>query len=153
MVYSWLWNMPVGAQVAGEFLEKLEDENGRLTPEIVLDASREKDAPLHPCFEWNDSVAAEKYRKSQATDILCNLVVTIEQPDTPKKTVRAFVNVTPQERRGSFIGIVAAMKDDTCKRRILASARDELLSFQRKYDDLIELSGVFDAIRAFAAAV
>lgn len=37
-----------------------------LTPEMLLDAARDEDHPLHASFEWDDGVAANKWRLEQA---------------------------------------------------------------------------------------
>lgn len=54
------------------------DEIGRdteITPEQVLEKARDEQSELHKCFEWNDSIAAEKYRLQQARtaySVLCS---------------------------------------------------------------------------------
>lgn len=146
MVYSWkVETVPVKAQVAGEFIEKLEEKHGKVTPRIILEASKKANAPLHSCFEWDDTKAAEKYRESQAAAILRNLTVTVEtvEEETPK-TVRAFVRAT--EEKHSYISIVAAMNNEQLRESLLQAAFDELREFQRKYADLQELAEVFAAI-------
>lgn len=53
-------------------------KNGRLTPEEVVDEARDKDAPLHSFFEWDNKRGAEKYRLEQARRMIrgVTLVVT-----------------------------------------------------------------------------
>lgn len=146
MVYSWkVETVPVKAQVAGEFIEKLEEKHGKVTPRIILDASKKESAPLHKCFEWDDTKAAEKYRETQAAAILRNLTVTVEtvEESTPK-TVRAFVKAT--EEKHSYISVISAMSNEKLRESLLQAAFDELREFQRKYADLQELAEVFAAI-------
>lgn len=145
MVYSWKYELPIKAQVAGEFIEKLEEKHGKVTPRIILDASKTESAPLHNCFEWDDTKAAEKYRETQATAILRNLTVTVEtvEESTPK-TVRAFVKAT--EEKHSYISVISAMSNEKLRESLLQAAFDELRKFQRKYADLQELAEVFAAI-------
>lgn len=74
MVYEWkdlasVRNIKADAQVAGEVCEELERE-GRLTPENLVEVSKDENAPLHNEFEWNDATAAKKYRRSQAQFII-----------------------------------------------------------------------------------
>jgi hypothetical protein len=45
-------------------------DDGSLTASSVLDASRPKDAPLHPVFEWDNKKAAENYRLQQANTVI-----------------------------------------------------------------------------------
>jgi hypothetical protein len=58
---------PIPPEVLGEELLRVWNEHGqRLDPVDVVDAARDKNAPLHPCFEWNNATAAEQFRLSQA---------------------------------------------------------------------------------------
>ena len=52
----------VDANIAGAMCEQLENSIG-LTPKNLLDANRDEKAPLHNCFEWDDTEAAERYRE------------------------------------------------------------------------------------------
>jgi hypothetical protein len=45
------------------------------TLQQVVDKGRNKDTELHKCFEWNDTVAAEKYRCEQARHVIAMLAV------------------------------------------------------------------------------
>lgn len=147
MVYSWKYPLPVKAQEAGEFIESLEEKHGKVTPKILLDASRNEDALLHRCFEWDDTQAAEKYRETQAGLILRNITVTVEAvEDERPKVVRAFVRAT--EEKHSYISIISVMGNEHLRESLLQSALDELRQFQRKYADLQELSEVFAASAA-----
>lgn len=132
---------PSMAQVVGEECERLEAE-GRLTPQVLVDASRPEDAPLHNCFEWNDSVAAERWRQTQAAYIIRSIEVTIKESSEP---TRAFVaTVSDESREYRSIGYVLRRIDT--REALLDSARRDLLAFRRKYQTLHELAGVFDAI-------
>lgn len=43
---------------------------GELTPQLVVDEARPKDAPLHDRFEWDNKVAGEAYRRVQAQQLI-----------------------------------------------------------------------------------
>ena len=71
--------------------QRVADEIGEnsITPEQVLEKARnDENSELHKCFEWNDGIAAEKYRLIQARKIIINLAyVPKEKTDEP---VRCF---------------------------------------------------------------
>lgn len=94
MVYQWKIPglIPVEAQDAGEELDRIYRKNGQLSPQSVVEESRPITAPLHPCFEWDDTVAAEKYRQGQAQEIIRQIVVATEGGETQPASVRAFIN-------------------------------------------------------------
>jgi hypothetical protein len=80
MVYEWKVNgiYKTDANVAGKVLEELNNTIG-LTNENLVNASRPEDAPLHNEFEWDDTIAAEKYRNVQAGKMINLLAVRIEE--------------------------------------------------------------------------
>ena len=138
----------VPAQVAGEYLHKL-DEDGGLTAERLLDESRPKNALLHGCFEWDNTKAAEAHRLFQARYFIGNIVVA-QIEDNPVTPVRAFVNVSDASRaqKALYRPVRAALSDGASRETVLANALRELEIFRDKYGALTELTAVIDAIDA-----
>lgn len=148
MTYQWkLKNLyPVSAQTAGEELNRIFETHGKLDPADIVEKSRSESAPLHSCFEWNDAVAAEKYREVQAGDLVRAVVTVVEQKNSDPATVRAFVNV---ENTYQPINIVIKNEDKSCE--MLTAALKELQAFKTKYETLQALRPVFTAIEAIVA--
>lgn len=146
MVYSWKHGARlsgISAQLAGEVCESL-DAVGCLSAQRLVDVSRPSNAPLHNAFEWDDAIAGEEWRKSQARLIIRSIVVV---PDEEKKeAVRAFFKVGQSEN--SFESLHVIMKDENKRTSLLRNALAELESFRRKYSMLEELATVFNAIDA-----
>ena len=97
---------------------------------------------MHKCFEWDDSIAAEKYRLSQARKVVCNLVIreTIKEEKPP---IRFFY----QPKNGSGYQTTQIIYKDPDKyQALLASVLRELVSIRNKHSNLAELDGVFSAI-------
>lgn len=133
--------LPVSAQVAGEECKRLESQ-GRLTPQDLVNESRAEDAPLHNCFEWNDGIAAEKWRYTQAAYIIRSVEVTVEKTSEP---TRAFVaTISDGTRTYKDVGVVLRNADS--REELLRNAMRDLLAFRRKYQNLRELVDVIDAI-------
>ena len=84
----------VDAQTVGETLAGLENKHGGITPPMLVNESRPEDAPLHPCFTWDDVEAAELYRETEARSIVRS--VRVIYPDA-KESEPAFVHVRPAE--------------------------------------------------------
>lgn len=146
MVYQWKYNMPIKAQIVGEHFEQLEKKKGCITPKIVLESARSETSVIHECFEWNDDVAAEKYRESQASSLIRNLTVKmVDTDDKPTEPVRAYVNIK-QTDTSSFISMYKVLENDNLTNLMLEQAKQELAAFAKKYSTLQELSGVFSAI-------
>jgi hypothetical protein len=74
-----------------EILMEIRQENdGVLTPEIVLERARAEDHPLHNRFVWDDEKAAERYRRSQAHQLIRSVKITYVKRDGGVDTIRAF---------------------------------------------------------------
>lgn len=58
-------------------LKAVEDRHGRLTASAVVDAARDEESPLHARFEWNDGVAAERWRLEQARELIRGVRVNV----------------------------------------------------------------------------
>lgn len=147
MIYKWkIPNLlPVDAQTAGEELDRIYRENGRLEPARIVDESRDSAAPLHPCFEWDDVVAAEKYRQTQAQMIVRSIVTVQEKPNRELVETRAFVSV-----RQEYKPIEVVTSSEEQMQELLRTALAELMAFRRKYSILSELAGVMRAIEEVA---
>lgn len=62
-------------------LEILARRNGwRLTPKIIIDDARSPDSPLHSEFTWDNEIAGEKHRLTEARELIrsVKLKVTVD---------------------------------------------------------------------------
>ena len=50
---------------------------GRLTPDAVVEDAKSPKSPLHEHFDWDDSVAAVKWRIEQARTLIRQVTVTV----------------------------------------------------------------------------
>lgn len=151
--YEWRGiQYPVEPQVAGAHFKRLEEQFGQVTPENLLESSRPEEAVMHKCFEWDDSVAAERYRKQQAYSMISNLIkVVIRHESKPESSseikTRAVVNVSSDRGKGRFVSVERAMSDGEMHEIVLRNAIRELEEFKAKYRNLRELKEVFEALR------
>ena len=169
--YSWRsgYTPKVSAEIVGNALERLksESEEGTVNAEMFLEYSRPEQSETHALFEWRDHEAAEKWRLYQAGRIINQLDVTlievpseeteivlphsdIENVKAPIK-VNAFVNIQSKgpAKKGNYIDVMTAFRDEEMKQRVLKNALWELEAFQRKYERYTELSEVINAIDNF----
>ena len=82
----------VDANVAGKELERIRKANaGKLQAETVVEESTPEAAPLHPAFEWDNDVAAHKWRVNQSRNLIRS--VRIEQKDGADEPAYVHVKV------------------------------------------------------------
>lgn len=142
---------PKKAQIYGECLQELaEQHGGRLDADMVLSASRSSRSPIHECFEWDDSKAAEEYRRVQARELLRAIVIV--QKDSGLE-VRAFENVVVRasdqnnDVEGSYyVPIQDIIPDENLMKQVLQEAVNYLKWFRKKYENLKQLGTVHRAI-------
>lgn len=172
MVYKWnaAWNLnsKPDAQMVGKKLEQLKTEhNDILIPSDIVDDARSKKSILHPIFEWDNNIAAELHRKEQARALMRCLVVVYDQDqcnegksEDGKKMVRAFIHIDrsdkdkDQKKSGSlsdpksgYYGIEQIIDEADLRKKMIAQALSELISWQNKYrlyKELAELHSCID---------
>lgn len=145
LVYKWkidgVWKQD--ANIVGNELKVLADNND-LSPESVLETARDKDSPLHDLFEWDDRIAAEKYRLSQARRIIQQIVLVNDHPNAETRELRAFV--TESRSDGHYQLITTVIEDPDTYEVLLKRAKFELQMFRDKYKAILELKDLFDEI-------
>lgn len=82
-----------GPDVAMTEFERIISRDGELDAEIVVYESEPATAPLHSAFEWDDSVAAHRYRTNQAEGLIRSvLVITTSSNGDETTATRALVS-------------------------------------------------------------
>lgn len=100
----------VSAQTVGETLTAMHAKHGKLTAAAVVDDSRPEDAPLHPAFEWRDSVAGEAWRHHQARNLIKRVTVVDDAEDKDQRPRQVYVHV-PDERAYQPVSVVVQQPD------------------------------------------
>lgn len=146
MIYKWKnFSYKTSADVAGEVCEELDRTVG-LTPENLVEASRPEDAPLHNEFEWDDRIAAEEFRRTQARLMICNLSIVLEEQK--QEPIRAFFSLQNGFRKneGMYESTITIMGDSEKRKRLFDNAKRDLEAFKKKYEILSELAELFSVI-------
>lgn len=132
----------MNSAVIGE-LDRIKKEavDGLLHPEMVLEAARDTESPLHSRFEWNDAKAAEGYRLGQARTLIAAAIIMEPRLGEP---VRAFVSLTSDRKAGGGYRSSGEVMDNAMLRRILlADAFRDIEVLARRHVALHELAPGF----------
>ncbi len=121
-----------------DHLKWLEDGDGRLTPDRVLDDARRDDSPLHALFEWDVDKAAHMAWLDQAREIIraVKIVVTNETYEIKANAYVRDPDVTGQGYRST----IALQREPESARQALA-------------DELTRAAGVLLRARNLAVAL
>lgn len=122
----------VSAEIAGKVFDELSAKDA-LTPQNLVDVSRPEEAPLHKEFEWNDTIAAEEYRKEQARCLIRHLTI-VPADNTPP--VRMFFKVAPNESKYEPVHVILKNEDKTMA--LYKQALSEFRSFKWKFQTILK---------------
>lgn len=138
-----------------EFLLQLAEENdGMLTAELVVEAARPEDSPIHEAFEWDDDQAGTAYRLWQARQMIKVEVTLIKN-----KSTRMFRNVQVSMEDGSkkrgYVSLDVILDDEDLYKQTLKKAVGSLRYWQSEYKTVKELSTVIneDELKAIESSL
>ena len=126
---------------------RIANKGRRLLPEQVVDYARKrKSSELHRCFEWEDSIAAERWRLEQAGSLIRAVIRIIPNPKGDPIRTRAYVSL-PVDRvmNLGYRTIEDVMSEPESESQMLASLRAEMEALQNRYRTLEELVPIFEA--------
>ena len=142
MVYKWKTvGFSADPRKVGEELETIEE----LTNYSVVDKARDENTELHKCFEWNDTIAGEKFRLQQANHILSSISIVVEK-DNEEKCVRKYVNIKTTEDKKVFKDIVKVIENSEEYNQLLDKAEREFIGYKQRYEELIQIKDLKDII-------
>ena len=136
--YSWKYMcFNADAQLVGEELEKLEFA-GELTAEEVLKyAKTNPESETYKCFEWDDSIAGEKYRRWQACQVVSSISLKIKED--PEQTQKVYVSVkTSLDDKRKFKNFKEVLKNDDEYQQLVDKAKKSFVRCKEEYETLIE---------------
>ena len=133
--YSWKsTGFSANAQKVGEELETILD----ITNKNVLEYAKEnKKSELYKCFEWDDTIASEKYRLYQANQVITSISFIIQEEPIKKQKVYYSVKTENEEIR-TFKNIKNILENEDEYYALCNKAKQELENCKNKYNDLIQ---------------
>lgn len=145
---SATWGFPKFKGDAQKCYDEIQTLGESYTPEMILDLARDESTELHKCFDWDDSTAAEKWRKQQARLICISLIVIVEKETGDTQTYRL---IQHDKEECVYKPIVHTVKHMDEYGRLLKTAKEELAAFKRRYQSIKELSEVIEEIEKVLA--
>lgn len=145
MKVAWKMNGIFNAD-ANYVMQEINSLGDEYSCKQIVDVARNPETELHKCFEWDDNIAAEKYRLTQAQLVVRNLVVIRDNPDGSAEKTNLRVIVNTGERKNVYKPLRLVMRDHDEYERLLEEARGELKRFKKKYEMLSELEEIFNLI-------
>lgn len=111
----------------------IRQEYGALTPEHVVQAASAEDHPLHDRFEWDDAAAGEKYRLSQARQLIRVVRQAYTDQHGNPADVRTF-HAIPRENGMAYEPLDEIVHDDIASKVLMASMEREWRQLKARYE-------------------
>lgn len=139
--YVWTPSMngffKADANMIGRELESLEE----ITPENVLEYAKDPDSELHKCFDWDDTSAANKYRLTQARQVIRFIMIAPKKKE--EVPVRKF-EISSERNVYKSRQFFQQNKDEYAK--LLERAKNAYLDLENRYRTLAELEPIRNAV-------
>ena len=123
--------------------EEIQTLGEDFTPRDVLELARDPRTELHKCFDWDDTIAAEKWRLHQARQICGSISVVVEHEEQAPVEYRL---IEHDSSTMSYRPIVFTVRNEDQYGQLLRQAKRELDAFQRRYKIIKELKNVIEEI-------
>ena len=137
-----VWSMKMFKADADKVYSELEQIAER-TPQNVVDyAAEHPESELYKCFTWDDTKAANEWRKQEARQVMRLLVFEDENEEESIK-VRVL-----QKTAEEYKPVTQIVRNKDEYKELLKRAKAELSAFKERYKTLTELETVLEAIEA-----
>lgn len=145
---------PTKAKIYGRELVRIERVCGNLENRTIWQAAKASSSPLHEAFEWDDAVAADKFRDEQARKLKQGIEVEIRFADG--RTARGPLTIALQQeeievQHGNRTPVrvetlVRVLGDEGKVERMVKEALEQLEDWRDRYRCLEHLSDVWSAV-------
>jgi hypothetical protein len=143
MVYEWR----SGSRIKGDpsvIGREVSSLGSAIEAKSIVDKARDENTALHACFEWDNTVAGEEYRLSQAREIIRALVIYVDKRDEPEGTtrIRAYEHVDLGENadpRRAYVPTKKVLKDPELRSQVIARLNSDIQEAEctaKKYEYL-----------------
>lgn len=141
----------IDANDAAAVLNRIAERDGVIQAQAVVDEAKPKHSPIHPAFEWKDSVAANEYRKWQARYLTRAVRAVRDEPREPDQPLKAkvladtspaffFAGSGTSNSPSGYYPSVQVVSDLDLYHRALEEAMLKLKSAERAVQELTRLA-------------
>lgn len=126
-------------------IEAVHVRHGKVTAKLMIDMARRPSSPYHQLYEWNDSIAGEKFREEQARQMIIasKFILQLNAPRKSPPLVSAGIPVRkllPTLDPGNYDGRVVVLSDRAMRRNRIKIKLEQLRAWCREVSDIEELA-------------
>ncbi len=139
----------VSADVVAARIKTMRASHGEIiSPIAIVNAARPSRSVMHPLFEWDDSVAGEKWRVHQGRFVLNSLRVIVRE-NNDDEPISVVANIHIQNDGDGYVSVQAVFKNPEYLEKAEAEAMRYLEGFQSRFNFLHnnpKLRRIFEAL-------
>lgn len=124
--------------------QDLYQTKGLLQAEDLVERATDPASPLHSAFEWDDTIAAKRYRDVQARVLIKLVTVEISNGSEIPQYVNVRVESADGKEARGYVTLDYAMSQETLREQILKGALREARLWEQRYKDYESLKGVIN---------
>ena len=141
--FNLLNNKDADPQKIGEAVARIKQQTtGRCNSKTILEAARNKANYLHRFIEWNNALAAEKYRLDQIRELV-RCIDVVDDDVQEGKPMPAFISLIERAGRGYHTAREVIDSVDL-QNAALRQAEADLSAYERRLE---QFKDICDAIR------
>lgn len=125
-----------------DHLQKIYDEHGRLTPELVVEKASDPNHPLFSRFDWDDQTAARLHRLEQARGLIRLARVTYRNATGEQRSTRSFHSFRAPDGGYGYVPIEKVAENPMLTKILLADMRRDWLALKRRYESFEEFAAM-----------
>lgn len=138
---------PVRSEIEQRIKDLADAHDGRLTPELLIAEAKSSDSPLHQEFEWDDSIAAHRYRIDQARELIRSVRYVFRTEHIKVTTVAYVRDPEASPSDAGYISVDRVKHNEDMQRDVLISEfkrAADALSRARKLAALFGMTSEID---------
>jgi hypothetical protein len=137
------------AQIIGQELGRMRKDKARITPENLVQRARAEDNPVHPYMTWDDSKAAESWRKEEARHLISHLLIVEvhKEQEVHQKAMYSLStanNEPPPVMEREYLTISEIKKDELAVQQLATRAISELQGWYKRNQVFVGMGTFLD---------
>lgn len=126
-------------------LQTVYEQNGFLTPQVLVEAAIPESHPLHGRFEWDDKIAGPLYRLNQARELIQSVKVRYRKPNTEEEGTVRFYHSVRADQGNVYHSVDDIKENEFLTKLLLAEAERSWRDLYARYSHLEEFLEVVKA--------
>lgn len=129
------------------------EQRGRLSPADVVETARDPSSPLHHCFDWDDTSAAESWRIEQARRLIRSVRVVVVHEDVQVRVPRYVRDTACEPERQGYVTCEQLQREPENARKLLVYEFERASTHVRRAVEIAQGLGLSDEVRQIAASI